>query len=232
MAVRTSLTRPTGLSRVAVASTRLVHPATKPVRATCGHVTRGDGRGTKEKGRPCGLAAGWGTTHPGEGACRKHGGNAVIKHGRYSSLPRPRLGEVLEERMQDEDPLNTDTEIALARAIIHVTLEEYETWREAVMTWYRKLLAQALAAGEPLPAPPEVPSIQTVYGMLMGLTKMVERRENALSNASVARRDLVRVLTELGSVVEKSVRKHVRDEEVIPAMLTEIATGWREVAIR
>lgn len=35
---------------------------------TCGRTKR-DGSGD-----PCGLAAGWGTDHPGEGACKYHGG--------------------------------------------------------------------------------------------------------------------------------------------------------------
>ena len=40
---------------------------------TCGRTNRDD--------EPCGLPAGWGTDHPGEGACKLHGGNAGAPEG-------------------------------------------------------------------------------------------------------------------------------------------------------
>lgn len=40
---------------------------------TCGRTNRDH--------EPCGLPAGWGTDHPGEGACKLHGGNAGAPEG-------------------------------------------------------------------------------------------------------------------------------------------------------
>jgi len=47
---------------------------------TCGRTKR-DGSGD-----PCELPAGWGTDHPGEGACKHHGGNAGAPEGNDNAV--------------------------------------------------------------------------------------------------------------------------------------------------
>lgn len=46
----------------------------------CGRTKR-DGSGDS-----CGLPAGWGTDHPGEGACKLHGGNAGAPEGNNNAV--------------------------------------------------------------------------------------------------------------------------------------------------
>lgn len=75
-------------------------------------------------GDPCGLPAGWGTDHPGEGRCKHHGGNAgrPIKHGRYSTQ-KTNLQEKLDQYRTEDDPSDLWEELALLRALLQDHLD-------------------------------------------------------------------------------------------------------------
>ena len=52
-------------------------------------------------GKPCKRPAGWGTDHAGEGRCKLHGGATQVKTGRYSTVTRKRIADLLEQFRAD-----------------------------------------------------------------------------------------------------------------------------------
>jgi hypothetical protein len=86
---------------------------------------------------PCSKPAGWRTEHPGQGKCYLHGGATPIKHGRYSSITRPRVRELIEKHEADADPLNILPELAAARALFEDFVERYDHWRDALLAWHK-----------------------------------------------------------------------------------------------
>lgn len=95
--------------------------------------------GAKTKaGKPCTQPSGWGTSHPGTGRCKLHGGNAgrPVTHGRYSAVQRPRIKALLAEFEKDEDPLNLVPELHLLRSLILDFVERYDEQTEALIAWH------------------------------------------------------------------------------------------------
>jgi hypothetical protein len=83
------------------------------------------GRPTRQTGKPCTQTAGWGTDHPGEGACKLHGGCTPIKHGRYSQI-KGHLGDKIQEHLDRPDPLNLLPELASLMALLEIWLKKHE----------------------------------------------------------------------------------------------------------
>jgi hypothetical protein len=105
--------------------------------------TTREGRKAKPKcgarnrhGKPCRNPAGFGTNHVGEGRCTLHGGAAQIAHGRYSSINRPRIRDLLERHQADPDPLNLLPELALLRSLIVDYIERYDELTSALLEWH------------------------------------------------------------------------------------------------
>jgi hypothetical protein len=96
--------------------------------AKCGAKTR--------NGKLCQHAAGARTNHPGQGRCWLHGGATPIKHGRYSTIRRPRIRELLDEYDTDPDPMNLEPEVKLLRALLTDFVERYDETTEAVLAWH------------------------------------------------------------------------------------------------
>jgi len=72
------------------------------------------------KTKYCLLRAGWGTSHVGEGRCRKHGGKAVRKlagQGRYAQVVVGELKQKFAEMERDGDPLDLMAELDIQRAL-------------------------------------------------------------------------------------------------------------------
>jgi hypothetical protein len=90
----------------------------------------------KRSGGLCTQIAGWGTDHAGEGRCKLHGGSSPIKHGRYSTIKRPRLKEILESLESDPDPLDLSPELRLLRALILDYIERYDEQTDALIAWH------------------------------------------------------------------------------------------------
>jgi hypothetical protein len=98
------------------------------VAAFCGAKTR--------KGSSCSKAAGWRTPPPGQGRCYLHGGLTPIKHGRYSTIKRERIRDLIAAHEADEDPLNIFPEIAALRALFQEFIERYDEQTEALIAWH------------------------------------------------------------------------------------------------
>lgn len=95
----------------------------------CGAITR--------DGTPCKKPAGHGTSHPGEGKCRLHGGVGQIRGTRYEQLSTtPRLGELIDQFAADTDPLNLSHELHLLRALVSDYVERYDETTAALLAWH------------------------------------------------------------------------------------------------
>lgn len=101
----------------------------KPSTPRCGARNR--------EGNPCGNAAGFKTDHPGVGRCHLHGGLTPAPTGRYSSIKRPRVRELLEQFEADPDPMNLLPEVQLLRGLIHDYIDRYATQDEMLERWHR-----------------------------------------------------------------------------------------------
>jgi hypothetical protein len=87
----------------------------------------GKKRGGPRKGEPCEKQPGWGTDHVGSGRCKLHGGSNPIKHGRYSQIPRERLGDLLDPIEADPEPHNLRPELDLLRGHVAFFLKKHDT---------------------------------------------------------------------------------------------------------
>lgn len=101
--------------------------AGKNTAPTCGAKTR--------SGKPCKKEAGWGTDHLGQGRCKLHGGATPIKHGRYSSITRPRIKELLEQFEDDPSPLDLLPEVKLLRALVTDYIERWDHYTDLTFRW-------------------------------------------------------------------------------------------------
>jgi len=59
-----------------------------------------------------------------------------VKHGRYSSITRPRIKELIERFNADPDPLNLQPEVVLLRALLTDFVERYDELTDAVLAWH------------------------------------------------------------------------------------------------
>lgn len=87
----------------------------------------------------CKARAGFGTNHPGTGRCKNHGGNNLVTHGqtrRYELHNAPRLQALIQQYVDDPEPLNVAQELAVARALMHDFLDRYAMFVEAITAWY------------------------------------------------------------------------------------------------
>lgn len=210
----------------------------------------------KKRGRgTCQNVAGFKTDHVGQGKCYLHGGLTPIKHGRYSSIRRVAIRELIEQHAADPDPLNILPELAAARALFQDFIERYDAWTEALLAWHaswrgqgsllepmrlgqlRQLLEElctlqperseefeelrqavdraAAADGRPT----QVLDISDAYRIVSEVTRIVERIEKIRSANHISRPDLLRVMTEMGRVVETFVRDDATLERIRSAWL-------------
>jgi hypothetical protein len=104
-------------------------------------------RGWNEKRKKyCHSRAGTGTTHPGVGRCRKHGGTVAndgrqqrATHGRYrryGGLNAPKLRALIEDFAADPAPFDVRPELDVARALFQDWIERYEYFVRALSAWY------------------------------------------------------------------------------------------------
>lgn len=98
-------------------------------------------RNPAAKGPYCRHPAGQRTDHQGEGACWLHGGNNLIKSGRYSTIKRTRVADLIAEMEETEEPLNTMPEVAATRALLTDYIERYDEFTEALIAWHTSYTA-------------------------------------------------------------------------------------------
>jgi len=216
----------------------------------CGSKTRNP----MAKGDWCSQPAGHRTEHRGEGRCWLHGGNNVIKSGRYSGVKHTRLDELIAQMQDDPDPLNTGEEIAAARAHYYDFIERYDKWFESMLAWhesytpgqphnrlmetlgdflsefevehsardlqshriYQVLKKWHIAFISANPKPTILLDISDAVSHLDTITKMVERVSKLNMAHAISRKDFVRIMTEIGNIIDQTItddrtKRRVRD---------------------
>ncbi len=163
---------------------------TKP---KCGAKTRSGGK--------CRKPAGHRTDHPGQGRCHLHGGLTPIRHGRYSSVQRRSVRELVAKFEADPNPLDTLPELALARALLADYLERAGKGR--------------------VPFDPH-----DAMQLVAEISKAVKRIEDVRSAEHVSRGEFYRVLQELGRVVDLVAREFITDQATCAAFLERVHSGW------
>ena len=226
----------------------------EPHGARCGALKR-QGPGS------CTQAAGWGTDHAGQGRCKLHGGATPIASGRYSTITRQSIRELQEFHAKQPNPLGTDEEIALVRALLTDYINRYEENNAAILGWWaswsasqRPLSEERVMAFERIvddfeeqlrlgkaelterqeealelarafitdlrnpdnSRPRQLLDISDAYQMAAEVTRMVERVEKTRAANAVSRPELLRILSEMGRVVDlfvadPQVREKIRD---------------------
>lgn len=89
-------------------------------------------------GTPCSYIAGYKTDHAGQGRCHLHGGLTPIKHGRYSTILRTRIRDLVEQYENDPEPLDIFPELAALRAMYHDFIERYDENSAAIIAWHKQ----------------------------------------------------------------------------------------------
>lgn len=76
----------------------------------------------------CKMPAGSGTDHPGEGRCKKHGGNikSTLKDGRSSILRHRRISAKMQQFLETQELMDIRSAVALAYAALDEVLGEDE----------------------------------------------------------------------------------------------------------
>lgn len=187
----------------------IVHD-TLPSRRLCGAKNRAGG--------PCGRPAGWGTPHVGEGRCKLHGGiSGTLTHGRYSKLANTPLGEAVAKHEKDPDLLNMGPDLAMGRAILEDFVARYDLLTEAIIAWH--------VAGDPegRGRPPRIPDVDRAIELLDKVTKIAERIEGVKSANAISWKDFLRLMHEMGVVVEDAVPEQETRER--------IRRGWNRIRL-
>lgn len=178
------------------------------------------------RGTLCRQKAGARTDHVGAGRCFLHGGKSLVKHGRYSTIKRESLKTLIEQHEADPDPLNILPELAAARALFQDFVERYDEWADALTAWhasfsdaYRAEIELRCAAHDaatcpflgPDPRerfdgkPVQILDVADAYRIVSEITKIVERIEKVRAANAISRADLLRVMQEMGRVVQRFV---------------------------
>lgn len=169
-------------------------------------------------GTPCKRPAGAGTDHLGQGRCKHHGGKTPIKSGRYSTVTRQRIRDLIEAHQEDKNPLDVLPELAAARALFQDYVERYDEWSEALVAWH-----ESFGTDNPHRKPTQVLDIADAYRIVSEVTKIAKRIEDVRAQNAISRGDFYRVMTEMGRVVDLVVED--------PDQRQRIHEGWMGIAL-
>ncbi|GAA4015594.1 hypothetical protein GCM10022631_29680 [Deinococcus rubellus] len=89
----------------------------------------------RRNGKPCRHPAGFRTDHSGSGRCWLHGGLTPAPKGRYTSIRRARIKELLIEFQDDPDPLNLLPEAMLLRALVQDFIDRFDEQDQMLTRW-------------------------------------------------------------------------------------------------
>jgi hypothetical protein len=161
----------------------------------CGGKKRG-GEGT------CSQVAGWGTAHPGTGRCKLHGGaspsgamSPQFRHGRYSLSHRENMAMKAQQFINDPAPGDLTGELAILRALLQTYLDRFE---HTNMT---------------------LTDIQSVYGMIDSIGRMVERISKILNETALTQAEL----QVLQAVLADMLIRYIDDDDRRTEFMGELA---------
>ena len=169
-------------------------------------------------GGPCTQKAGWGTDHPGEGRCKLHGGSSLIRSGRYSTVKRERIRELIAQFEADDNPLDTLPELAAARALFQDYIERYDAFAAAMIAWHRSFDGDRATQ-----KPKQILDVSDAYRIVAEITRIAKRIEDVKAANAISRGDFYRVMTEMGRAVDLAVED--------PAVRERIHDAWMEIRL-
>ena len=129
------------------------------------------------------------------------GGGRPIEHGLRLEVQHSDLGQLIEEYSYDPNALTIYAELATARALFTDYVNRFTTWRDALFAWHLN--------GKKTAPPDHVMEISGARELLSEITKIWKRIMDVRSANAISRRDLYRILAEMGRAVDR----HVRDKE-------------------
>jgi hypothetical protein len=176
-----------------------------------------DARHRKQPELRCQLPAGWGTSHPGSGRCKHHGGSSRITHGRYSTILRPAILERLAAlQAADPDPLDLLPELHLLRALTIDFVQRYDSSREALLAWY--------AAGQPDGSRPrQVLDLTDASRLLERIARIVDISHKTQQQQSISLETFRQLMEQMSLVVAR----YVGDADTLRA----IETAWGQIRV-
>lgn len=215
-----------------------VKPTTREGREklpTCGATTRA--------GTPCQRAAGHGTDHVGQGRCRLHGGAAPVKHGRYATINRPRIRDLIEVYRADPDPLNVLPEVELLRALVTDFIERYDENTEALIRWNRTFdrayhSARAMAIDmerdpdeiDPLDIVPSRPDkvvdILAAGQFITQISNIVDRVRKARETQTFSMATIDKLWEAQSAHLMQASQEVIHDSALRESLLTAVAQRW------
>jgi len=171
--------------------------------------------------RTCKRIAGQGTTHFGRGPCDLHGGEvATVVHAdfvRYRGFSTD-IDDVLMHHLQDPDPLNLISDIALCRATIEKWTEDYHWFSEAMHAWHESF-KQGVDEGKPT----KIPAITEVSKLLDTLARLQEKELKRRHSTTITMQDLIKVM----SLIADTINRHVTD----PGTREKVHNEIRQIAL-
>lgn len=186
----------------------------------CGAKTRSREGGTCRKG------AGWGTDHLGAGRCRIHAGRPV-KHGRYSTITRPRIAELLARQADElEDPKDLLPEVRLLRALILDYVERHDALTEAILSWHESWRTSAEVA-----KPRQVPDILAVGKFIGDIGGLVDKLLKAKQEGSLSMATLARVTDQMGADLTQAAREVIEDADLRQRLLDAVDRRWLDIQV-
>lgn len=139
---------------------------------------------TKQSHRPCKLPAGYKTDHVGQGRCHLHGGRSPIKTGRYSTVKRKNITDLMEQLAKEPNPTDMLPEVLLLRAYVHALVD-------------RKKAAV------------EDSTINTLSSLVDKIGRMIERIQKAELEGSISMQAVVKLQEQMAIVVTRHVTSEI-----------------------
>lgn len=178
----------------------------------------------RNKGVPCRNPAGFRTDHTGQGRCYLHGGATPVRTGRYSTIVRDSVAEIHEqlEAEPDSEKLNVLPEATMIRALAADFVDRYHELVDALLEWNSQEYVEAEALKRK-PRPQRIPELREAAALLEAATRVIDRIHKQHSENAISRPDLLRLMAEMGRVVEA----HVLDDETRQS----IKEGWLAIRV-
>lgn len=207
------------------------------------------GARTRRSGGLCANVAGHRTNHVGQGRCYLHGGATPIRTGRYSTIKRERIRDLIEAHASDPEPLNILPEIAALRALFQDFIERYDEHTEALLAWH----ASFQLTRRPLPEDLVIAFDSVVTEWEIALREKVEPTPRQAEDIVQARKfitllrsgtddakprqvldlaDAHRVLGEIGRMVERVEKIRSANAISRPDLNRIMQEMWRSVEAR
>jgi hypothetical protein len=209
------------------------------------------GAKTRRRQGTCGNTAGLRTNHVGQGRCWLHGGASPIKHGRYSTIQRERIRDLILKHEEDKDPLNILPEVAALRAMFQDYIERYDAHTDALIAWHQSYEATRVPLSEEKvmafeavvdeweirlkettePTPKQladIASARAFVDLLRGNGPLGANKPRQVLDIS----DAYRILAEIGKMVERVEKIRAANAISRPDLNRIMQEMWRSVDAR